>query len=137
MRPGSSEFRGLISASRMHRNRTSDRYKYSCPRFGACTRHGESWTIFHVPSSAVARARGRRRPVTSAGGRARVILPKGIAPTKEHDCRRGIGIVFETGRAFSVTRAIDRGPLFDCRIGEGVHAAAASGIELTATCRYR
>lgn len=51
--------------------------------------------------------------------RARVILPKGIAPTKEHDLAGEVsGSSLKPGRAFSVTRAIDRGPLFDCRIGK-------------------
>lgn len=76
--------RGLISASQMHRNRTSAQYKYSCPRFWACTRCWRTPAIFHVPFSA---ARKTREETRYLGEQARY-SPKRNCPDKEARSRR-------------------------------------------------
>lgn len=108
------QFRRLISASQMHRYRTSAQYKYSCPRFWACTCCWRTSAIFHVPFSA---SRKTREETRYLGEQARYSPKRNCSNKEARSRRRGVlGSSLKRG-AFSVTRAIDRGPLSDCRIG--------------------
>lgn len=128
MRPGRNEFRELISAPRTHRNRThrtgTNIVVPDSGRARATANRGRFFTFLFPRRRAGGEERrgaeeeggGGEGPVTSAG--ARYSSERNCSNKGARSRRRGIGIVFEAGRAFSVTRAIDRGPLFDCRIGK-------------------
>lgn len=129
MRPGRNEFRELISAPRMHRNRTHRTgTNIAVPDSGrarATANRGRFFTFLFPRRRAGGEERrgaeeeggGGEGPVTSAG--ARVILPKGIAPTKEHDLAGEVsGSSLKPGELSPLREPSIVGPLFDCRIGK-------------------
>lgn len=146
--PVAMNFASLSPAPRMHRNRThrtgtniavpdSGRARATANPVGDFSRsffRGDAREV-RKEEEQKKKEEGREGPVTSAG--ARYSSERNCPNKGARSRRRGIGIVFEAGRAFSVTRAIDRWSIIRLPHREGVHAAAADEIELTATCRYR
>jgi len=131
---GALTIRGLILTSQIHRNRTSAQYKYSCPRFWVCTRCWRTSAIFHVPFSATRKTREETRYL---GEQARYSPKRNCSNKEARSCRQGVSGSSLKRDAFSVTRAIDRGPLSDCRIGRCIQQRDGRDWINEKTCRYR